>query len=201
MIVAVWGAKGRVGAKVCEIATNRGHRVFAVDKDDCNTFDMPCDVVIDFSLPNATQSVASYCKRHNTPLVLGTTGHNKHQIALLQQLKEQVQVVHKANYSKGIAVVEEICKQVALATGWDVAIVEKHRKGKVDCPSGTAKRLASLLDCTNVLSVRAGNEFGTHTVVFGGENECIEITHRATSVDIFALGALEVAEKLVSKTK
>ena len=198
MRIAVWGARGRVGSKVCDVAVNRGHTVFAVDRDNCDTFHTPCDVVIDFSLPSSTESVTKYCKNHLAPLVVGTTGHNNVQLALLQNLESYVTVVKKANFSKGIAIVEQICKQIALPNDWDAAIWEKHRKGKIDSPSGTATELARLLDCKDILSMRVGNEFGTHTVVLGGIDECIEITHRATSVDVFALGALDVAEKIAT---
>ena len=198
MKIAVWGAKGRVGLAIVKIAKLRMHQVFEVDKNNYATFDTPCDVVIDFSLPTATQHVASYCKKHNTPLVVGTTGHSEYQLAILDELKQHVEVVAKANFSKGMDIVAQISKQIALHTGWDVAIVEKHRKGKMDTPSGTAKMLANLLDCKDVCSLRVGNEFGTHTVVFGGVDEQIEISHRATSVDVFALGAVESAEKLIN---
>jgi 4-hydroxy-tetrahydrodipicolinate reductase len=197
MKIAVWGAKGRVGSKVCEIAATRGHTIFGVDKESSASFDAPCDVVIDFSLPSCIEQIVKYCTTYKVPLVAGTTGHNKNQLALLEKLKQQVPVIVKANYGKGMEIVSQICREVAAKSGWDVAIVERHHKGKIDSPSGTAKMLANMLDCHNVLSMRAGNEFGTHTIVFGGIDECIEITHRATSVDVFALGAIEAAENLV----
>ena len=196
MRVAVWGANGRVGSRICAIATNRCHEVFAVDRHNCTTFDQVCDVVIDFSSPSCTEQVVHYCKRHLVPLVVGTTGHNEHQLALLDDLKNCVDVVVKANFSKGIDIVGNVCRQIASKTHWEVAIVETHHKNKVDCPSGTAKELAKAVGRADISSLRLGNQFGTHTILFAGIDECIEVTHRATSVDVFAIGAIEVAESI-----
>ncbi len=196
MKIAVFGANGRVGSCIVDVAQRRGHQVCSVDKQNCTTFDTVCDVAIDFSTACATQIVVDYCTRHKVPLVVGTTGQSEEQLALLDSLSSIVTVVKKANFSKGIELMKQACLAVRQQVDWDVAMMETHRKGKLDCPSGTAKELASVLDCKDVSSIRLANQLGTHTVVFGGENECIEITHRATSVNVFALGAVEIAEKI-----
>jgi len=196
MKIAVFGANGRLGSRVVALARQRGYEVCSVDRHNVDTFDNPCDVAVDFSLPNATPMLVDYCLRHLVPLVVGTTGHSKQQLALLDSLKRHVVVVKKANFSKGIAAIAGAAKVISEQTNWSCAIVEAHRKGKADAPSGTARGLADEIGCKQILSLRLGNLEGTHSIVFAGVDECIEITHRATSVDIFALGALEIAEKI-----
>ena len=196
MKIALFGANGRVGKAVQSLALERNHQVFAVDVDNCTTFDVACDVAIDFSVAAATDTVISYCRRCLVPLVMGTTGQNQAQLTQIDELSRVVCVVKKANFSKGIALMTTLCNHVANTTNWDCAIVETHHVRKLDAPSGTAKELANSLGCNQVASMRVGNQFGTHSVVFAGVDECIEITHRATSVDVFALGAIETAEKI-----
>ena len=201
MKIALFGANGRVGKAVEKLAIERAHQVFAIDKHNCTTFDTPCDVAIDFSVAEATINVVDYCKRHLVPLVVGTTGQNQAQLQLIDELSMVVAVVKKANFSKGIDVMTRLCKLATSLCDWDCAIVETHRKHKLDAPSGTAKELAKATGCNDISSLRIGNQFGTHTVLFAGNDESIEITHRATSVDVFALGAIEIAEKIAKCDK
>ena len=201
MKIALFGANGRVGNAVQRLAIERAHQVFAIDKHNCTTFDTPCDVAIDFSVAEATSNVVDYCKKHSVPLVVGTTGHNSQQQCLIDELSKVVCVVQKANFSRGIDVMTWLCKLVTSLCDWDCAIVETHRKHKLDAPSGTAKELAKATGCNDISSLRIGNQFGTHSVVFAGIDEAIEITHRATSVDVFALGAIEIAEKIAKCNK
>ena len=228
MNIAVFGAQGRVGSKVVEIAQQRGHTVVPIDiknKSDDNmsnltnisvssnttttknkekTNKITIDAVIDFSTAEATPQVCEYCKLHRCPLVSGVTGRNNEQQKLIDELNEQLPVVCKANFSVGVDMLRRICEIVAKELpDWDCEIVETHRRGKLDAPSGTAKALASTVakhksfKSVTTHALRLGSNFGRHEVIFAANGESLTLTHQAESVDIFALGAILEAENLV----
>lgn len=209
MKVAVFGANGRVGKKVVEVLQNRRHNVVEIEKDtDFNLLECEkIDVAIDFSSPLALTSVVDFCTTHKTPLVCGTTGYSKQQLLILEQLGEILPVVYKTNFSVGVEVLRQILEVLSQQLpNWDCEIVETHHSKKVDSPSGTALTLATdLTNCNNnrdkiaIHSLRCGSVFGTHSVVFAGTGESITITHNAENIDIFALGAVMDAEKLIQQ--
>ena len=206
MIVAVYGANGRVGSKVVEIAERRGHTVIPIDKTEINQQQKAVekiDVVIDFSTAMATMDVCEFCKQHHCALVSGVTGRNEEQQALIDQLSKQLPVVCKSNFSQGVDMLHRICEIVARQLhDWDCEIVEIHRRGKLDAPSGTAKSLAATVarqksfKHVTTHALRCGSNFGRHEVVFATNGESLTLTHQAENVDIFALGAIIEAEKL-----
>lgn len=204
MKIAVFGAKGRVGSRVCAIAEQRGHEVIEVEKDgEPNVKNV--DVTIDFSTAEATHQVCEFCKTHRCLLVSGVTGRTDEHQRELDALKSYVTVVERANFSKGMTAMEQLCK-ICAALNWDCALLETHRKGKLDAPSGTAKRLAAVISqngtrIVEVHSLRQGDIVGKHEIVFGGTGESITVTHTAQSVDCFALGAVECAEKTFKTNK
>ncbi len=178
------------------------------------------DVVIDFSLPDATERVASACADAGRPLVLGTTGLGPEQQAAVDRLAEQVAVVQAANYSTGVTLLTALVEQAAHALGdsADVEIIEAHHRHKVDAPSGTALRLGEAV--AGVLgrdlhehavygregqegprdrrtigfeTIRAGDIVGEHTVLFAGDGERLELTHKASRRSTFAFGAYRAA--------
>ena len=215
MYIAVFGARGRVGSRVVEIAEQRGHTVVAIDVKDntCNLngslkdISENIDVVIDFSTAAATQDVCNFCRLHRSPLVSGVTGRNEQQQKLIDDLSAELPIVCKANFSVGVDMLHRICEIVARElSNWDCEIVEIHRKGKLDAPSGTAKSLAATVarqkNFKNVTThaLRLGSNFGRHEVVFATNGESLTLIHQAESVEIFALGAIVTAEKLVKKT-
>ena len=117
-----------------------------------------------------------------------------------------VTVVAKDNFSRGIALLNDICKYLCSSYNWDTEIVEIHHKNKIDTPSGTAKMLASTIAQSKgefgkvtVHSLRVGSNFGGHVVVFGTSGESLTITHQAENVDVFAKGALECAVQIGKK--
>lgn len=211
-----------MGKSVCKLAKERGHSVWEIDKDTkrasekdgatgaskiqfyahkSNSSSGQVDVAIDFSTAEATQEVCEFCKAHRCALVSGTTGRDAEQQQCLEELKKHTQVCEKANFSKGIDMTEKICKMLA-PLNWDCDIVETHRKAKADRPSGTAKQLYKtlLLNGTRTVcvhSLRSGSNFGRHEIVFGTNGESLTIIHQAENVDVFARGALDVAEDLV----
>lgn len=218
MNIAVFGANGRVGSKVVEIAEQRGHTVFPIDKlkstsdntkitDVCNIpADIHVDVVIDFSTAAATADVCEFCRLHRSPLVSGVTGRNEEQTRLIEQHAKELPVVCKANFSIGVDMLHRICELVAKELGdWDCEVVEIHRRGKLDAPSGTAKSLAATVakqksfKKVTVHSLRCGSNFGKHEVVFATNGESLTLTHQAENVEIFAKGAIIQAEKLIKE--
>ena len=215
MNIAVYGAQGRVGSKVVQIAEQRGHTVIPIDKKnsensslnkkpDKTTNCCNVDVVIDFSTASATQDVCDFCRIHHCALVSGVTGRNEVQQALIDGLSQELPVVCKANFSIGVNMLQRICEIVAKELAdWDCEIVEIHRKGKLDAPSGTAKSLAATVarkgsfKHVTTHALRIGSNFGRHEVIFATNGESLTLTHQAENVEIFALGAIIEAEKLV----
>ncbi len=191
---------------------------------DLETMGAVADIVMDFSSPASLPQVASYVRRTGTPLLSGTTGCSEAELAVLRQLGEAAPVIHSANYSVGIAVFRRVLEQVSdiLKPDFDIEIVETHHNQKVDAPSGTAKLLLDAIDPRHemrpvygregicgkrdkkeigVHALRGGTVAGEHTVRFFGVDEELEITHRATSRQIFVNGALMVARKLYRMPK
>ena len=203
MNVAVFGARGRIGRKVVEIAEARGHAVWQIDREWQQNALEKVDVVIDFSTPNATQSVCEFCKLHHCALVSGVTGRDEGQLQLIDELSERVPVVCKANFSQGIEMMRELLETVAKKLAeWDCEVIEIHHRNKMDAPSGTAKELAATIAKqrsfrnVTVHALRAGSNNGTHTVIFATNGESLTLTHQAENRDIFARGAVLEAERL-----
>ena len=204
MNLAVFGARGRMGKRVVEIAEERGHDVWQIDVDWQQNPLKTVDVVIDFSTAEATKNVCSFCRRYNCALVSGVTGRNDAQSELIEELGENLPVVCKANFSQGVNMLYELVEMIAKnLPEWDCEIVELHHRNKTDAPSGTAKQLASVIakersfKKVTVHALRAGSNSGCHTVIFATDNESLTLTHQAENRDIFARGAVIEAEKLI----
>lgn len=181
------------------------------------------EVVIDFSVASAVKSLLSLCARHHIAVVSGTTNLDEEARKALDKAAESVPVLWAPNMSLGVQVLSDLVEQAVrrLGSDFDVEIVEIHHRKKIDAPSGTAKRLAeaaraarpSLAELhsrdgdvgarTNeelgVFGVRGGDVIGDHTVYLFGPGERIELTHRASSRDVFAHGALRAARFLAGK--
>jgi 4-hydroxy-tetrahydrodipicolinate reductase len=181
------------------------------------------DVAIDFSLAPAVDEFIAAAVAQGVGIVSGTTGLEERQVALFQRAAERVPVLWSRNMSVGVQVLAELVEQAVrkLGPAFDVEIVEVHHHHKVDCPSGTALRLADaarlgrpeLEDVVSragqvgarrnqelgVFGVRGGDVIGDHTVHFLGMGERIELTHRATGRDVFAHGAVRAASWIAGK--
>ncbi|HPE16951.1 MAG TPA: 4-hydroxy-tetrahydrodipicolinate reductase [Oscillospiraceae bacterium] len=217
---------GRMGTLLEETARARGMEVVAAlcskSLDRLASLGKAADVVVDFSSPGAFQAVAAYVRRTGTALVSGTTGYDQAQLAAIRALGEAAPVIHSANYSLGVAVFRRLLAQVPVffRDACDIEVTEMHHNRKADAPSGTAKLLVQALDPEGRLTpvygregqtgarrkdeigihaLRGGTVSGDHTVYFFGEDEVLEITHRAASRQIFVNGALGAAQALVGK--
>ena len=178
------------------------------------------DVVIDFTVPNASLRHAALAAETGKAMVIGTTGLTQDQEELLRQAARKTAIVYCANTSVGVTLLTQVVEQVAtkLKNGWDIEILETHHQHKVDAPSGTALALGRAVargrqvDLDSVADMarkgqtgartegdigfavlRGGDVVGEHSVIFYGDSERIEITHRANDRIIFARGAIRAA--------
>ena len=217
---------GRMGKLIETTAAAMGHTVAGVissqNASDLLTLGKVADVILDFSAPALIPTLCEYARRTGTALLSGTTGLSDDLLALLRETGKAVPVIHSGNYSTGIAIFREILERYAalLLDGFDCEIVETHHNQKADAPSGTAKLLYNAIAPNGeyalthgregitgkrpvkeigMHSLRGGTVAGTHTVSFFGPDETIEITHTATSRQIFVNGALRTAEKLITR--
>ena len=218
---------GRMGRMVEEVAAERGHEI--IGRMDIGNHEewagLPAaDVVIDFSNPAMQPYVNEYIRRTGAALISGTTGYQAEQMEEMKSLAEYAPVLYSANYSLGIAVFRYLLEQIPeeIRDGFDIEILEKHHNKKVDAPSGTAKMLLAAVDPEHtkkvvsgrdgicgarttdeigVMALRGGTVAGEHTVYFFGQDETLEITHRAASRRIFAAGAVHAAEALAGRDK
>jgi len=164
------------------------------------------DVLVDFTLPEAVDTHLDYVARYKKAYVLGTTGLSDTQKNKIEEVAKIVPVVFAPNMAVGMNVLFSILPEIAKKLGPDysVEIVEAHHKAKKDAPSGTAKRLAEVITQVTknqipMHSIRLGDIFGDHQVIFCGNSERIEIKHQAHSRDLFAVGALKAAKWVVNK--
>ena len=184
-----------------------------------------CDVVIDFSAPNATQELCEMALLNPTPLVIATTGFTKHQQNLLTEASKEMPVLYASNMSAGIAILKQLVEQVSnTLRDFDIEIVEQHHRHKVDAPSGTALTLGEFaakgrdldLDSVRVsgrdgqigarskdeiavMALRGGDIVGRHTVGFYNDGEFLELNHTATSRETFSKGAIRAAKWIVNQ--
>jgi 4-hydroxy-tetrahydrodipicolinate reductase len=182
-----------------------------------------CDVVIDFTTPEATLEHAALCARAHKALVVGTTGLSVEAKASLLEAARHVPMVVAPNMSVGVNLMIEVAAQLAFRLGedFDVEVLEAHHRHKKDAPSGTAVRLAEELvkalgrtpgdvrtsrvgqvgarprQEIGVSALRGGDVVGEHTVFYFGDGERVELTHRATSREHFGRGALRAARWVV----
>ncbi|MCX5699046.1 MAG: 4-hydroxy-tetrahydrodipicolinate reductase [Candidatus Omnitrophica bacterium] len=164
------------------------------------------DVLVDFTLPEAVDTHLDYVAKYKKAYVLGTTGLSDAQKSKVEEIAKIVPIVFTPNMSIGINVLFSILPEIAKKLGpdYNVEIVEAHHKAKKDAPSGTAKKLAEVITQVTkkdipMHSIRLGDIFGDHTVVFCGNSERIEIKHQAHSRDLFVVGALKAAKWIFSK--
>ena len=183
------------------------------------------DVLIDFSSPAALDALLEFAKATKTPLVLATTGYAPEQIAKIGASALEVPIFRSANMSLGINVLIELVKKAAsvLGNSYDIEIVERHHRRKVDAPSGTALMIADAAahSCGHeteyvfqrndvrrprekkeigISAVRGGTIVGEHEIIFAGHDEVMEIKHTALSREIFAQGAIEAAKFMANVT-
>jgi 4-hydroxy-tetrahydrodipicolinate reductase len=209
--VLLVGAAGRMGRTIADLVKNDPKIQIVGRCDQGDAIKPPMarsDVTIDFSHADAINEICRAAREHRQPLVVGTTGHSPAQRQKIERLAKEIPIVFAANFSVGVNALFWLTRKAAELLGGDFhpEIIETHHKMKKDAPSGTAKALADILRKTHsaaspipIQSVREGEVIGEHTIIFATSGECLELTHRATSREIFARGALRAAQWLVGK--
>ena len=227
--IIITGSKGRMGQMLVACAAHiPGIQVVGqVDQgDDLGAIVGQCDVVIDFSFHDATAGVAGSCATHKKALVIGTTGHSETEKTQITNVKSQIPMVWASNYSTGVNTLFWLTRKAAeiLGPGFDLEVVEMHHRLKKDAPSGTATTLLEILgdvrkvqlkealrhgregivgERTNteigIHAIRGGDVVGDHTVIFAANGERVELTHKASSRETFANGALRAAQWVTQK--
>lgn len=189
---------------------------------DCQ---VEADAIIDFSSAKAVDALLDYSVQRQIPVIVCTTGLSEEQLEKIEKASEKVAVLKSANMSLGINTLLKLVQDAArvlAGAGFDMEIVERHHKLKVDAPSGTALALADSLNAAmgdqyhyvydrsqrrekrdgkeiGISAVRGGTIVGEHEVIFAGPDEVIEFKHTAHSKAVFGKGALEAAKFLAGK--
>ncbi len=191
-----------------------------------DTSQLPVDVMIDFTLPEALAANLELCVAQQRPVVVGTTGLDEQQKALIAEAAQSIPVVFAANMSIGVNLLFNLVRQTARVMGQtaDIEIWEAHHRFKKDAPSGTAVAIGEVIadelgrdlnECAvygregdtgerdpqtiGFATIRAGDIVGEHTAMFAELGERIELTHRASSRLTFAKGAVRAAKWLVNQ--
>jgi 4-hydroxy-tetrahydrodipicolinate reductase len=213
-----------VGADAGEVAAIGRLDVQIVD--DLKAVINDIDVLIDFSLPDATEQNMQICAANKVAMVIGTTGFNEQQEQVLAEASKQIAIVYAGNYSTGVNLSLKLLAMAAKAFGndADVEVIEAHHKHKIDAPSGTAYMMAeavaeargqNLKDVAvygregqtgerkagsiGIHAIRGGEIIGDHTVMFIADGEVVEITHRARARMTFAAGAVRAATWVIKQ--
>lgn len=214
------GARGRMGRAVSQALDARSDVVVAARFDRGENVDLSlCDVVIDFSTPEASVALAKACAEAGGPaLVIGSTGMSPEQEAEIEIAAENIAIVKSGNFSLGVNMLIGLVRNAAQrldGVNWDVEITEAHHRRKVDSPSGTALMLGEAaaegrrVDLADVRSapydgvqgpreegtigfsvIRGGGIIGEHSVMFASEDEVLTLSHSAIDRSLFAKGAV-----------
>jgi len=203
-------------------AMGRAPLPFPVFKNPAGAKDIRPDVVLDCSLPKALPGLLEFTLREELPLVICTTGYGEAEHTMVDEAAKTIPIFQSGNMSLGIALLRQMATQAAelLGENFDIEIIEAHHNQKIDAPSGTALILGSAVNAglqkprpyefnrqprrearpreeIGMHSVRGGTLAGEHTVLFAGFDEVVELTHRAYSKRIFAVGAIKAARFIV----
>lgn len=236
--IIMHGCNGKMGQTIAGLIANDDDITLAAGVDACdegkNSFpvftsisqcNVEADVVIDFSAAPAVDALLEYCVREQIPCVLCTTGLSEAQLEKVREASEKVAILKSANMSLGINMLLKLLKEAAsilAPAGFDVEIVEKHHRLKVDAPSGTALALgdsvnealgneyAYVFDRSQrrerrpqkeigFSAVRGGTIVGDHDVIFAGADEVVTFSHTAYSKAVFGKGAIQAAKFLKGK--
>ena len=245
MNVAVTGARGRMGDTVMEVAADRedltlawgidadpgdgkahGVSVYGPNELAHNLDRYRPNVLVDFTLPDASVEAVEAAAEAAVPVVIGTTGFSEGQMERLREASESVPVLKATNFARGVqALLRAVESAVADLPGYDVEVTETHHNRKLDAPSGTANTILETIEGVReergvdvgdrvhgregeaprqegeigVHARRAGDVRGEHEVLLAGNDEVVKLRHRAESRRVFAEGALDAAVWLAGK--
>ncbi len=223
----VQGASGRLGQVVVRLAvTTKKFQISEIRRGESLDRLEQVDVALDVSEAAGSLLLARRAAALRKPVVIGSTGHDRPQITELESLARGIAIVLAPNFSVGVNLLFWLSKNAAriLGSGFDLEILELHHRHKKDAPSGTARRLAEILAETREIdlepnerhgrvgqtgerlaneiglhAIRGGDVVGEHTVYFLGSGERLELSHKASSRETFAHGALRATEWVLSQ--
>lgn len=225
---AVIGHKGRMGQALSQAIEEAGHNLCVGVDVGGNPGPLVgrCDVIVDFSAPDALQTNLGAAKVAGIPILVGTTGLEPEHFVMLDDAAKAVPVLQTGNTSLGVNLLAHLVREAAarLDSDWDIEVLEMHHRAKVDSPSGTAKLLGQAaadargIDLTDNMesgrhgytgprgqghigfaTLRGGTVAGEHSVIFAGEQERITLSHSAEDRMIFARGAVRGAQWLIGR--
>jgi 4-hydroxy-tetrahydrodipicolinate reductase len=221
--ILVTGCKGRMGQAILQAVNANPQATVGAAIDVGDSLEdalKQSDVVIDFTSHFFSDELTAACLKHGKPLVMGTTGHTAEELTNLREASKKLPIVLAPNFSVGVNTLFWLTQKACeiLGEDFDLEVVEMHHRLKKDSPSGTARRLAEILaevrdmDYTKdtlhgrvgdvgartkreigMHAVRGGDVVGDHTVIFANIGERVELTHKASSRDTFATGAVRAA--------
>lgn len=206
--LAISGYKGKMGSRLLELASKDKDFEVSVKLEYGDNPDQikNADILVEFTTPEATMEHIKVALKYKRAIVIGTTGLSDEDVRFIRDSSRDIPVLLSPNMSIGVNLLFRLVGDVAKSLGeaYGVEVIETHHRTKKDAPSGTAKRFSKeILDATGreatIHSLRIGDVVGEHTIIFAGNSERIEITHRAHSRDVFALGALRAAKWLINK--
>ncbi|MGC8805276.1 MAG: 4-hydroxy-tetrahydrodipicolinate reductase, partial [Candidatus Ratteibacteria bacterium] len=242
--IAVAGVCGRMGSTIVSLLKNRTDMelVWAFESKNhpsIGTEIIPgvnisddfqkcqgADVLIDFTVPEATIASVKIAQQKNVKIVIGTTGFSQEQLNIIRAASEKIAIVMSPNMSIGVNIMMRLVQMATemLDKNCEVEIIETHHHNKKDAPSGTALKLGEIINIARsrdarsnfvygrsgivgprkpeeigIHAVRISEIVGEHTVMFGGKGEILEITHRCFSRESFASGALIAARFIAMK--
>ena len=212
MNILLVGINGKMGKILKNIAIKNNHNIIAgidIKKDlknnIFNNFKLSkniiekIDIVVDFALAGVLNEEIDFCVKNNKKLIICSTGHTKEQISLIESASKKIPIFKTANTSVGIALILKILRENKnILKDYHIEIIEKHHAQKKDSPSGTAKSFLMELDGSiknvHCHSLRAGSVTGEHEILMFADGEQISIKHIAQSRELFANGAIKIAE-------
>lgn len=233
--VLICGINGKMGKNILSLLENDGELTAVCGVDLTASNGLPpiytsfnevkesVDVIIDFSSPAVLKDELAWAQKRNIPVVLASTGYTKDDLNLIENASRKVAVFKTGNFSLGINLLVKLVKKAAETLGeeFDIEIIEKHHRLKVDAPSGTALMLADGANSAfggnrdylygregivgkrgneiGIHAVRGGTIVGEHEVIFSGEDEIITLSHSARSKRVFAVGAIRAAKWVCGK--
>ena len=216
--IGLHGSTGRMGSELRKLIGQDPQLTFVrIDAASFSDLD-GVDICLDFSHASAVSALTQACEQRRVALLVGTSGLGRPEEMSLEKASKLIPVLRVANTSLGILALEVASQAVAkiLGPSFDIEVLELHHKAKKDAPSGTAIALARALGAgadeliyarraardhgeIGVASMRGGDIIGDHTIYFLGQGERLELTHRAQSRALFAIGALKLAKLLVGR--
>jgi 4-hydroxy-tetrahydrodipicolinate reductase len=225
---AVIGHKGRMGRAIADAIEEAGHTLCVGVDAGGNPGPLvgKCDVIVDFSAPEAVENNLRAARSANIPILIGTTGLEAPHFSAIDEAAKDVPVLQTGNTSLGVTLLSALVREAAAKLGpdWDIEILEMHHRAKVDAPSGTAKLLGEAAAGARGIALsdnmesgrhgytgergkgnigfatlRGGTVAGEHSVIFAGTEERLVLSHSAESRMIFARGAVRGAEWLIGK--